>query len=329
MRILLSEISKKKEQWLEAKAKTIGGSEAYDAADVDDGAAPLKVWLKLRGQSEPFEGNKLTEFGLKLEPFVAEEAARYYVEKNPGAEVKLIAPDMLYQHDTIDWLTCTPDRHMIINGEVCNLQLKTAHQTQMKYWEEDAGCPARYRAQCLHEGAVDPTISRSFLACFCYVPAFFMVEIPHDPAVIAELIERESKLVKMAQTGELPPIKNVTGSELSQAFWDKKSDNVIQVEKDSEEWHDLWTYFYVCKKFKEAEEAKKNRSADLVSKFGHLKSVITPDGYKMNIIRTPIPQIDMKRFKEDYPLIYKRLTDKYGYFSHSIYPRVWGPKDEE
>jgi predicted phage-related endonuclease len=330
MKILLRNASKDRQKWLSLKQSTIGGSEAYDAADVDEGSAPLKPWLKLRGESAQESGEveplSLPYFGLQLEQFVAEEFCREYVRQHPGADVKLLNPDALMGHQTIDWLTATPDRHVIINGELCNLNGKTAHQSQLKYWE-GGGCPNRYRAQVLHEAKVQEAMGmqRSFLACLVYVPAFFIVEVPHDPNVIEELVRRESTLIDMVKTGTVPPVKNATGEDLAKAFWEVSESDVLEVEEGSDDHFLITTYAQLHGSYKLLEERKKVESAELLNRFGKYKRVVTPDGYRVTLVRQERSGLDLESLRRDQP----DVDTVYGYKSRTMFPRVYPPKAEK
>lgn len=93
------------------RSTIIGASDIGAIIGVDKYRTAIDVWLEKTGQTEPFEGNKYTEAGRRLEPVIlswfAEEEG---VTVTPNSE--------FVHHATISYIGCTPDGYTDNDGLV-------------------------------------------------------------------------------------------------------------------------------------------------------------------------------------------------------------------
>lgn len=320
MQVLLENCSENKEKWLELRKGKIGASSAYDAADIDANANPLDAWLELMGLKEPLEDNDSMYFGRELESFAANEFAKRYANDNPGADLRLERADMLVQHPKYHFASCTPDYFLFVNGEKCNVQIKTTKSHNLSQWE-DGACPNRVRAQCLHEMGCLPGVHRSFAAAFIFEPAFRYCEIPRQEEFIDELFKREAALYALYEKREPPPIKKAYASEMKALFWDYEVDEVILEPK-----HEKLFIDYLEAKGRE-DRAKEERSllGAKIMELGALKDgakLITCGEHKATIVRQEFDAIDTKKWREQDKKGYYSVLKKYTNEVRKLYPLV-------
>lgn len=99
---------------LELRRQTLGASEIAAVAGLDKHRSPVAVWAEKRGLVPAFAGNEYTEWGLRLEDAIA----RKYGEVTDAG---------LSTSSTIvkdDWMSATPDRIAVIDGEPRVLEIK-------------------------------------------------------------------------------------------------------------------------------------------------------------------------------------------------------------
>lgn len=321
MQILLENCQDNQEKWFEMKQGKVGASLAYDAADIDDFADPVKAWLTLRGERPEIEDNESMYFGRQLEDFTAEEFARRYVTDHPGAEVKLTKADCLVQHPSIPWAVATPDYWVDINGERCLLNPKTTKAQFLDSWEEGQ-CPNRYRAQMLHELACCPGIFRAFLGCFIFAPTYRYVEIERQEAFIQTLLEREASTYDYFLKKTPPPLKIASPESLRAHFWEAKGDVLLPEDAQGEVLAKLCKqYADWNEKAKAAEAEKKLLSTAVLEQCGSFKKARVP-GFNVTMVRSEYNDLDSKRIREEDPILFNELFAKYGKAVKKFYPLI-------
>lgn len=325
MKILMENCSKNEAKWLEMRKGYIGASEAYDAADIDDDSRPLRPWLKLRGEEEEFVGNDSTYFGKQLENFVADEFCRQYVVDHPGTDIKLVAPDIMVRHPTLEFASATFDRFVYINGELCLLELKTTKAQFAEAWADNS-VPKRYRVQVLHQLACleDERVSRGFAACFIMEPSFVYREIPNDPAIVQEILSREKTLFEMAKAGVVPALKTPTPYELRALFW-KGDGALVEMPPDLEV---LCSQYRVAMKNFEAAEAKKKKLSALITQSCGGIGKAEGSQYNCTMVRTEYEELDVKALKEGAPDVHDALLKTYKRNIKKFYPLVKERKEK-
>jgi len=317
MQVLIENCQENKEQWLKAREGKITATMAYDAADIDEGSSPMNAWLGLRGEREPFHGNESTEIGLLLEDDVAELFCRRYIEDNPGADVKLNKFDVFGVHDKYDFLGSSFDWEVIINGERSLLETKTTRARFLPQWE-DGNVPNRYRAQLLHELAVDGAARRAYIAALVFEPTLKYSYIDREEELVDELVQRELRLYELFKQGTPPDLKNPTQEHLKALFWETDESEIILEPRHQEI---IASYKSACDQEKQAKERKAKCQADLLQLCGKAKRARCGD-YKVSIVRTEYQNFDTARWKKEDPTQYESLRGQYGKPVSYMYARI-------
>lgn len=332
MSLLIENVSQNKEKWMELRKGKIGASSAYDAADIDEGSNPLRVWENLIRQgdwAEKDSSNGWSKWGLRLESAIGEGFAEDYAAET-GSKVEIVGGDALYQHDKYPFAVATPDFLMKIDGELVNVQVKT--RSASRYSEYlDGKLPNSDRAQVLHELGVlsQLGIRRGFLASFFYPgfvqgvrePSLIWREVHREDEYVDELFKREQKLVEMAQRGEAPPVK-IPGQAARNRFWEC-DDSTLDLTGNED--FEFTCREYIRLKIEEAtvSKAKKKLAVQALEFIKTAKKGFSGD-YKVNVVRTEKTLFDVNRFKTIHPELFKKFT----YKSKSIFPLITGPSSE-
>lgn len=120
--------------WLKARAEdaaSISGSEAAAVLGVSPFASEWDVWRQKRGEAPAFSGNEATRRGSRWEGVVLEEYADAADAKvvTPGALVgRSSATHVLLAHREHAWLRQSPDAFAERNGELGQVEAKTARR---------------------------------------------------------------------------------------------------------------------------------------------------------------------------------------------------------
>ncbi|MDE2471076.1 MAG: YqaJ viral recombinase family protein, partial [Bradyrhizobium sp.] len=135
--------------WLEERKTGIGASEAAAALGVNPYKSPMELWAEKCGLTEPpdLSENEAAEFGVRLEPVIAEAFAA-----RTGRRVELWPQDKIVRSTEHVWMICTPDATQQCDGDgnaVGVLQIKTANEFLSSAWKD--GPPLHYQVQCQHE----------------------------------------------------------------------------------------------------------------------------------------------------------------------------------
>jgi putative phage-type endonuclease len=155
-----------REEWLAARQQGVGASEASALFDDPDTGRCVSPWLtplqlyerKVAGEPETAEATEQQEFGLVMEPGVAELARRRIKEKFES-EVQVEAPPAFstYRSVMCPRMTASPDRFTIEPRGVGVLELKTTEHWNRKNWLDEHGeaeIPLHYQIQVQQQLAV-------------------------------------------------------------------------------------------------------------------------------------------------------------------------------
>lgn len=326
--ILLEDVRHNKEKWKLLRKGKIGASSAYDAANIDEGSNPLRVWSQLVSTSdwEESEPNGWSKWGLRLEDGVGRGFCEDY-EEETGSKAIIVGGDALYQHDEFPWAVATPDFLVNINGELVNVQTKT--RTSARWKEYQNGIPNSDRAQVLHElGVLAPMgIKRAFLAVFFYPgfshgvaePTLKWFEVPYEQQWIDELFRREQELWEMAQK-RVPPAINFPGESALARFWEHEK-KVLDFSGDEAFLKACEDHRRAREKESEAQEEKSRASGVLLESIANAYGGRT-EGCSVTVVRKEFTSIDTKRLKATEPTLHSELLQKYPKHNKSIYPLV-------
>lgn len=133
-----------KEEWLENRKRTVGGSEISAVMGLNPWESAYSLWANKLGKTPDFEGNTATRVGTKMEQVVAE-----LFEEESGLKVR--KTNFIYYHDDFPWQHASPDRMVV--GRDAGLEIKTTSAFNGKSFHGEE-FPATYYCQCVQYMAI-------------------------------------------------------------------------------------------------------------------------------------------------------------------------------
>lgn len=133
-----------REQWLEERKKTVGGSEIGAILGLNPYQSAYTLWAERTGQIKAFDGNLMTKVGTHLEDMVAQ-----IFEEESGCKVH--RTNFIYRNDRFPALHATPDRLLV--GRKAGLECKTTSAFNAKKFR-GTDFPGQYYAQAVQYMAV-------------------------------------------------------------------------------------------------------------------------------------------------------------------------------
>jgi len=203
MRILIEDITKAPEQFQEVHGKGIflGSSEIATVAGLNRFQTPLQLWMRKTGRDTSDQGNFHTKLGNLMEEVVAK---LFLDEKKEYVGTKNVS---VYQHDTIEFATCTPDYFLFLptasNTEAL-LEIKTSGAWANKDWSE--GIPDYALIQLQWQLGI-MNLSQGYLAALIGGKEFYIKEVPFNADVFSQLVEMGTKFVEMIKSDTAPDAK--------------------------------------------------------------------------------------------------------------------------
>lgn len=188
-----------REDWLEHRRTSIGGSDAAAIIGLNEWASPYSLWADKTGRLPPKEDNEAMRQGRDLEEYVAKRWEEATGKKVRRCNAILKNSDYPFAHANID-------RDVI--GENAGLECKTTSIMRLKEFKSGE-YPAAYYAQCVHYMAVTGA-ERWYLGVLVLNQGFYHYVIERDQAEIDALMEAERQFWSYVQ-GDAPP--PVDGSE--------------------------------------------------------------------------------------------------------------------
>lgn len=169
------------DEWLKARRKGIGGSDAAAVTGISRYRSPIDVFLEKTSDDPPVvEDNLQMKVGRGLEAFVAD-----LWEEETGKKCQ--RRNAILQHDEHDFMLANIDRWVV--GENAGLEIKTGSSYVKDQWS-DGKIPPEYELQCLHYMAVTGA-EKWYIACLIGNHDFVVRTIERDEETINYLIEVE------------------------------------------------------------------------------------------------------------------------------------------
>ena len=183
------------EDWLQARNRGIGSSEAAAAIGLSRYTSPLALWQQktARIPAPDLSDNEAVFWGSTLEPIVAQ----VYQERT-GRKVRRV--NAILQHPQHCFMLANLDRAVGSDGI---LEIKTAGQRSASQWEETV--PEAYQCQVLHQLAVTGK-AWADVAVLIAGQEFRIYRIEPDPDRITDLIEREAQFWQHVQNDTPPAV---------------------------------------------------------------------------------------------------------------------------
>jgi putative phage-type endonuclease len=183
------------DQWLEARRKGIGGSDAAAIIGLNPWATPYMVWADKTGRLPPKEDIEIMRQGRDLEQYVAERWMEETGKKCRRKTKMLSNPTYLFALANVDrWVV----------GENAGLECKTTSIMNLKKFK-GGEFPETYYCQCVHYMAVTGA-ERWYLGVLVLSQGFYTFVIERDEDEIKALMDAERDFWQYVEDDTPPPV---------------------------------------------------------------------------------------------------------------------------
>lgn len=180
--------------WLEARKKGIGGSDAPIICGVSPWRTPYQLYLEKRGEGQPQGENEYMAWGRLLEPVILK---RY--EAQTGKTVTV--PDEILVHPKYPWMIASVDG--LLPDRV--IEVKSARHSKEWGVAGSDEIPEHYLLQVTHYMSVTGR-NMADLAVLIGGSDFRTYTVRKDPELEALLIEHEQRFWEQVKSGNPPEL---------------------------------------------------------------------------------------------------------------------------
>lgn len=230
-------------QWLDARRRGLGGSDALAVLGLSQYSSRYVVWADKSGLLPEKDDSEAMKWGRLLEPLIAEQ----FTEQT-GIPA---APCGLMRHVDRDWQLASVDR-LTADGAV--LEIKTTSAYRASDWDDDQMADAA-EAQLQHYLAVTG-LEHGYAAALIGGQRLEIRHIERDERLISLLVEAEAELWDMVRAGTAPALdgSEATAQALAQLYpW---ADPNIAVELSPEAESALREYVDLGKQAKDIKDRR-------------------------------------------------------------------------
>lgn len=296
MRVLANTKDMPREEWLQLRRKSIGGSDASVILGLNSWRSQYTLWADKQGLLSPTEDNEAMRIGRDLEQYVAERFC-----EATGKKVR--RRNKMFLHDDYEFISANVDREIV--SENAGLECKTT-SVFAKSDFESGEIPLYYYCQCMHYMAV-MGYEKMYLAVLVLGKAFYWFEIKRDEAEIEALISAEVDWWNNYILGDkLPEIdgSDSTTSTLKEMYPEVRA-NSIALYGDEDIIKGYRQAKAKEKEYKELAEKYKNRFAALIGE----NETAELNGFTVTYKKQSKSNVDSKKLKAEMPEIYEKYLN--------------------
>jgi putative phage-type endonuclease len=184
-----------REEWLEIRRGSVGGSDASAIVGLNNWSSPYSVWADKLGKLPEKPDNEPMRLGRDLENYVADRWCEKTGKKVRRANAVIRNPAYPFAHANID--------RMVV-GENAGLECKTTSILNLKRFK-DGDYPVEYYVQCVHYMAVTGA-ERWYLGVLVLNEGFHDFVIERNEDDIKSLMEQEAELWEHVISDTPPPV---------------------------------------------------------------------------------------------------------------------------
>lgn len=287
-----------RQEWLHARRRGIGGSDAAAIAGLSKWKSPVAVYLEKVGQA-PTEDlqSDAAYFGTILEDVVAQEFA-----KRTGLKVR--RRNAILQHSEHSFILANVDR--LIVGAKEGLECKTASEYLKDEWKEEE-IPAQYLVQCQHYMAVTG-YEAWWIAVLIGGNKFVYKKVERDQELIDYLIQIESDFWNQHVLNRTPPAfdgSEASGELLKVLYPAALYEEEVELSLEADEW---------IQAFEQAKQEEQEASARRKEAENRLKALLGENekgaaGDRLvtwkNVVSS---RVDTKFLKAKFPDVYEQVV---------------------
>lgn len=227
-KVLMSTADMSRDEWVDARRKGLGGSDAAVVMGVSPWTSLLELYLDKTGEMPEKKQTWAMRRGVALEPALADWFAEEF-------GVKVWRRNAILHHPDHPWMLANIDRRVV--GEDVGVEIKTVSSFSYDRWK-DGKAPIEYVLQCMHYMAVTG-YTHWWLV---YVidgrePEAILLE--RDEEAIDALIEAESKFWHNHVIAKVPPKPDASDSArraLDHMFHNPEPKSVIELPDEAAVW---------------------------------------------------------------------------------------------
>lgn len=297
--VLAPTVEMEHEQWLEARRKGIGGSDAAAIAGLNKWKSPVQVYLEKTGQAQEEEAGEAAYFGILLEDVVAQEFS-----KRTGLKVR--RRNAILQHPEYSWMIANVDR--LIVGEKVGLECKTASEYMKDEWTGDE-VPATYLIQCQHYMAVTG-YDAWWIAVLIGGNKFVYKKIERDDELISYLIDIERDFWENHVKKRIPPAfdgSDASSDLLKVLYPEAEPESDIELPDEADKL--IEALEQINAELKEIETQKKEYENRLKGMLGEFETGVASN-HIVTWKNVTSNRVDTKKLKKERPDIYEQYLKK-------------------
>ena len=189
-----STLGMSREEWLELRRHSIGGSDAAAIVGLSKWASPYTVWADKTGRLPDKPDTEAMRQGRDLEEYVAQRFSEATGKRVKRCNAILYNPAYPHSHADVD--------RMIV-GENAGLECKTTSTLDVKQFL-GVEFPEKYYAQCVHYMAITGA-DRWYLAVLVLGKEFHVYTLERDEAEIRALMDAETAFWEQYVETDTPP----------------------------------------------------------------------------------------------------------------------------
>lgn len=283
------------EEWLEYRAKGIGGSDAGSIAGLNPWKSAFSVYLDKVGEGKPIPDNQKMRIGRDLEDYVAKR-----FEEDTGLKVR--KNNFVLQSKDHPFMLANLDREIV--GENAFLECKTTGSYSAKEWEDDK-VPIQYELQCLHYMATCG-FDYGYIAVLIGNQDFVFKKIERDEETIQNLIEIEKRFWNEHVLKRIPPLPDGSSdySDMLKEKYINSIDKQIEIPSLRE---DIDRH----KELKELTDGLKNEMKVIEQRIQSEMmeyEIASVGDYRVTWKPYSSTRLDTKKFKEDNPDLFEKYS---------------------
>lgn len=297
------------EEWLQARTRGLGGSDASIILGLNKYKTPFELWLEKTGQVTPQSStSEAAYFGTLLEDLVAKE-----FEKRSGKKVR--KRNAMFQHPEHDFILANIDRFIV--GEKAILECKTASAFLAKEWEGD-DIPEAYIVQMQHYlGVLGTEYKKGYFAVLMGGQKFIWKEIERDDELIEMIFQAEIDFWNNHVLSENPPALDGSSAAekfLKERYKESEPNKIVQLGASYKS--KIEEYQSLKETIEQLEEQKKAIENELKNELKDAEIGYTGN-YEVQWKPRVSNRVDTKLLKEKFPNIYEQVlkTSTARYFS--------------
>lgn len=282
-----------RDEWLELRRNSIGGSDAGAILGMSEWGSPITVYANKLGLKEDKPTTEAMRLGTDLESYVAQR----FTEAT-GKKVR--NDNYMYQHDVYPFITANIDR--VVVGENAGLECKTMNS--FKHYDFDNGeVPSVYYCQCQHYMLV-MGYERMYLCVLQFGVGVFVVTIDRNEEFIMQMLDAEvdfwkNHIEKKVMPGPMTEDDQKTVAEL----YPESNEGEIE----------LQGLDAICTTIEKHEESIKFHEGEVKRLKAAIELMLKEngrgysDGYKVSWLTQERKTVDSKRLKAECPELYAKF----------------------